>query len=217
MTTVPTSSKGKTCAASRGRDWRVPDGEAYPSQDGLAQLRCPFPLEPLTVSTIPGEFLTNISYLNTGIAPHLVPWTGYYVIVEGVVVAVASAYGIWFELSKRANGWEAIRVARPSFKLNNWPMEGLDLNELERSREPPPTRGPTPVPVEQSALSNAPQKSSETPKGRCPRGTGDDPFGVADLGATNENDEKYIRLEGIPPDCYDGDCNKTHQFLTQFK
>jgi hypothetical protein len=46
---------------------------------------------------------------------------------------------------------------------------------------------------------------------------GDNPFGVADLDATNENDEKYIRLEGIPPDCYDGDRNKTHQFLTQFK
>jgi hypothetical protein len=156
MTTIPTSSKGKTRAASRGRDWRVPEGEAYPSQDGLAQLRLPFPLEPLAVSTVPGEFLTNISYLNTGIAPHLVPWTGYYVFVEGVVVAVASAYGIWFEISKRENGWEAIRVARASFKLNNWPMEGLELNELERSGEPPLTRGPTPVPIEPSVPSNAP-------------------------------------------------------------
>jgi hypothetical protein len=166
MTTIPTTSKGKVHATSRGRDWRVPDGEAYPSQDGLAQLRCPFPLEPLTVSTIPGEFLQN---LNTGIAPHLVPWTGYYMIVDGIVVTIASAYGIWFKLLKRANGWKAIRVTRPSFKLNNWPMEGLDLLELERSGEPPPSRGPTLIPDVQTAPSNAPQKTSKTPKGRRPR------------------------------------------------
>ena len=49
-----------------------------------------------------------------------------------------------------------------------------------------------------------------------PRGTGDDPFGLGNL-AGGLADDKPVRLEGIPPDRFEGDRAKTHQFLTQFK
>src|ERR1700678_4476968 len=105
MTTTPGTSKGKVRATSRARNWRVPETEAYPTEDELSALRLPFPIEPLTVSTIPGEFLANVSYINTNEAPHYAPWIGYYVVTEGIIIAVANAYGIWFEISKREKGW----------------------------------------------------------------------------------------------------------------
>jgi hypothetical protein len=45
---------------------------------------------------------------------------------------------------------------------------------------------------------------------------GDDRYGIDDLGI-DPDDEKHVRLEDIPPDKFEGDRAKTHQFLTKFK
>jgi hypothetical protein len=54
-------------------------------------------------------------------------------------------------------------------------------------------------------------------RGRGPKGTGDDPFGVDNLCDDSSVHEKYLRIKGIPPDKFNRDWAKMHQFLTQFK
>src|SRR5260221_10700320 len=49
---------------------------------------------------------------------------------------------------------------------------------------------------------------------RRPKGTGDDPFTLADLGPVDKKDDD-LGLEGSPPDRYDGDLERTTKFLTQ--
>ena len=57
--------------------------------------------------------------------------------------------------------------------------------------------------------------SSTTELPPCrPRGTGDDPMMLADV--RNGKDD-YLRLEGMPPDRFDGNRERTLCFLTQFK
>ena len=57
--------------------------------------------------------------------------------------------------------------------------------------------------------------SSTTELPPCrPRGTGDDPMMLADV-CNSKND--YLRLEGTPPDRFDGNCECMLRFLTQFK
>lgn len=61
-------------------------------------------------------------------------------------------------------------------------------------------------------------RSSQTERGalRRPKGTGDDPFTIADPGpAPNQDDD--LRLEGSPPDRFEGDRAQTLKFLTQFR
>ena len=48
----------------------------------------------------------------------------------------------------------------------------------------------------------------------CPRGTGNDPMMLADV---QNNKDDYLCLEGTPPDRFDGNCERTLHFLTQFK
>ncbi len=59
-----------------------------------------------------------------------------------------------------------------------------------------------------------PERSSMA-KGRKPRGTGDDPFGIDDLYPTTDQ-PKWGRLEGNPPEKFDGERNDTNDFLMRF-
>jgi hypothetical protein len=53
---------------------------------------------------------------------------------------------------------------------------------------------------------------------RCPRGDGDNPYHLDDLtAAADEGKDKYIRLEGILLESYEGDRAETQSFLMQFK
>ena len=62
-----------------------------------------------------------------------VPWTGYYATYFGAKLPVANAFGIWFEIRPKENTWEAIRPAPTSLKLNDWPLEGIDMDALLNS------------------------------------------------------------------------------------
>jgi Retrotransposon gag protein len=51
-----------------------------------------------------------------------------------------------------------------------------------------------------------------------PHGDGDDPYHLDDLtAAADEGKDKYIRLEGVLPESYEGDWAETQNFLMQFK
>jgi retrotransposon gag protein len=52
---------------------------------------------------------------------------------------------------------------------------------------------------------------------RCPRGTGDDPFGIWDLSQDNEKGSPRGRLEGNPLEKFSGDRSDTSDFLMRFK
>src|SRR5260370_1375184 len=59
-----------------------------------------------------------------------------------------------------------------------------------------------------------PERSS-TAKGKKPRGSGDDPFGMEDLYTTTDQ-PKWGRLEGNPPEKFNGERNDTNDFLMRF-
>jgi hypothetical protein len=113
----------------------------------------------------------------------------------------------------------AIRVAQPFFEVNHWLMNRIDMEALKSSGIPilRPSRTPTPLPDPLNAKYEPPQQSSQTTQGRCPRGTRDNPFGVDNLCDESPIHKKYLRIESIPPDKFNGNRAKTHQFLTQFK
>jgi hypothetical protein len=66
----------------------------------------------------------------------MAPWDGYYILQNFVKHTVANAYGVWFEIEKQGDTWMAIQVAQPSFEVNYWPMNGIDMEALKSSGTP---------------------------------------------------------------------------------
>jgi len=49
-----------------------------------------------------------LGYLGEPLDPTMkAPWMGYYTLYNGVWRAVVNAFGIWFELRRRTNAFEA--------------------------------------------------------------------------------------------------------------
>ena len=146
--------------------------------------------------------------------------------------AIANAYGIWFEITKKTIGnvatYEAFHLAWPKFLLKNWPMTSIGMYQLEMSEEPIRTiqqavAAPASSPFE-NMDANEPQaqfslRTKRGWEGNNPQHPRRDFFRIND----SDNDEeepknnKYVRLEGIPPKEFNEDQSKTHQFLVQFK
>jgi len=199
-----------------------------------------FSLKPETLNSVPSEYSENATFIESTTLLGLVPWTGYYMTVHRAKVTISNTYGIWFEIHHHDDTWEAFRLARHSFQLKNWPCEGINLTQLQKTREPLPTsqaplRAPTPALSHHTshqtdndtdnednirrARTTTGDPSSQTPRGgdrrRRPRGTGDDPFTLEDL--DDDIPSKGKRLEGIPFTTFDGDRSRTLEFLTEFK
>ena len=218
-----------------GHDWRLrivyeqQKNAAIPTAAELARIRCPFEITPEVTPIVPIEYTENVRHYTITTQPVPVPWTGYYATYQGAKLAVASAYGVWFEIRRKNNSWQAIRPARTSLKLNDWPLEGIDVAALAASGEPilitrlygprAPTAGSTDEESEEEEpIRTNVLRSSQTERGRGsrqPRNTGDDPL-------TPEDDHEdvptrpYVRLKGRPPKIFDGDRSRTHAFLAQF-
>jgi hypothetical protein len=45
------------------------------------------------------------------------PWTGYYTTFKGAKLAISNMFGAWFEIERREDKWQAIRLARIELKL----------------------------------------------------------------------------------------------------
>jgi len=56
-----------------------------------------------------------------------VPWTGYWLHYKGKVVPVKNFTGVWFEIQKRGDMFEAIRVTHHSMAFTHDPLPGIDL------------------------------------------------------------------------------------------
>ena len=107
------------------------------------------------------------------------------------------------------------------FLLKNWPIMGIDMYQLKISGEAQQTTAAAPSPFGNMDV-NKPraQFSSKTEQGQGgsnPRYPRRGSFGASDSDEEKPRNDKYVRLEGIPPREFDGDQSKTHQFLIQFK
>ena len=220
-TSLQTMSTSKQSASLvRGQDWCVPKNTAYPTQESLMALWCPFEIGPSKVTNIPTEQLKNIVFGTIGQpldASMEALWLGYYMYHNGTWHMVVNTFGIWFELRRQEGAFEAFQVACLGMELAHLPIYGINQKALALSGEdiPTPTQGLMPAndPVKEAH----PQPLSQIMhRWLPPHGTEDNPFGLANL-MNDPMDNKPIWLEGIPPDRYKGDQAKTHQFLTQFK
>jgi hypothetical protein len=217
--------KGKTS------DWRLRNIDRIPTREELAHVRCPSEVFPETKDTVPAQFSENVRHLTT--PQENAPWTGYYVTLNGAKLAVTNVYGVWFEIRRQKNFWEAHRVARAKLKLFGDALHGIDIPKLIESGEPstrplPRTdqgkKGRNPPPAAIQPAKDAPFgsfviQSSRTERDSNPRQpevTGYDPFTPADLWPGYRKGG-HIELEGSPPDRYEGDRERATIFLMWFK
>src|SRR5712691_7009734 len=114
MTSVPSGSKGKGKTPS---DWRLRALQIVPTPDELRGLRLPIKALPEQKDTIPAEYAVNAQFLIND-----VPWIGYYAQFNNARLAVSNMYGVWFEIHRRGDGWEAHRLARPELNLIDAPL-----------------------------------------------------------------------------------------------
>jgi hypothetical protein len=122
---------------SSGIEWQT--GLTW-SEAQVSGLRCPFSLAPNAFDDVPAPYNQNLRHLQSGIDG--APWNGYYATYNSAKLAVSHECGVWFEIRKRANGWEAYRPARHSLNLRVKSLNGVDMAELVQSGEPL-TRAPS--------------------------------------------------------------------------
>ena len=249
MTSTPAGpSKGKGRAPT---DWRLHALPNVPTVEQLRNLELPMEAMPEQWDMVPAANAVNTVFLISGTANN-VPWTGYYVLLDGAHLAVTNIYDVWFELRRRENGFEVHRLVWEGLSLIDAPLTGIDYARLRETGEPltrAPSRAATPAIQTATITTTAagpwglpqtPQEQAKKAMGwvmpplgdydpaeeenvfssttnRPPRqpgqpgGTGDDPMVLAAMQSAG-----YLRLEGNPPDRFDGDRARTRRFLTQF-
>ena len=139
MTSTPAgTSKGKGRTPT---DWRLRAIEHVPTINQLAALRLPMNAMPEQKDTVPAEYTRNVRFL---LGPQDdAPWIGYFATWRGAKIAVTNIFGVWFEMRRRGEGFEAHRLARPDLDLLDFPLPGIDMAELRLTGEPitrPPSR-----------------------------------------------------------------------------
>jgi len=227
MTTTP--ARAGSTSAVRGRDWRLriiyDKDAAIPTAAELARVRCPFEITPEATPSILPECTENLRHFVTTEGSSSLPWSGYYAIYYGRKLAVANAFGVWFEIRQRGAVWETIRPARTTLQLKNWPLEGIDMVALAASGEPITvprlygTRAPTHDSTDDEEEPTRPTEPKLSQRGpHRPRGTGDEPFTLGNLDDdTPAEPDGWLELEGDPPETFEGDRSRTLAFLTRFK
>ena len=224
-------------SAILGINWRFriayENNEPTPTPDELAHVRCPFAITPeVTPSSVPSKFTKNLRHYTADATPESVPWSGYYANYLGARLAVANAFGVWFEIQRRPNGWEAIRPAPASLGLKNCAATGIDEAALWTSGEETvpawdntqvhgrgPTRDSNTAEGEEEGSTHLTElRSSQTERGRGPRRrrcSWGGPFTHEDL---NDDDPRQtiVDLEGNPPEKFEGDRSNTRAFLVKF-
>jgi hypothetical protein len=76
----------------------------------VSGLRCPFSLPPNAQDDVPASYTQNLRHLQSGTDG--APWDGYYATYNSAKLAVSHECGVWFEIRKHENGWEAVVSTR---------------------------------------------------------------------------------------------------------
>jgi hypothetical protein len=154
--------------------------------------------------------------------------TSYYATLQGAPIVIANYGGVWFEVELRQNKTIAIRPAQAILCVKHLPYPRMNLQSLVDSREltlaelqcsHPPSRATTEIHSKPEQDEGMRERSSMA-KGKdphCPRGTGDDPFGIWDLPQENEKNSLGGWLEENPLEKFSGDRSETSNFLMRFK
>ena len=139
MTSTPAGTlKGKGHTPT---DWRLCALDNIPTSDQLSALELPMNAMPEQKDTVPAEYTGNVRFLVT--TQDGAPWTGYFATWRGAKIAVSNIYGVWFEIRRRGEGFEAHRLAQPELALLDLPLLGIDFPRLRATGEPftrPPSR-----------------------------------------------------------------------------
>ncbi len=211
-------------------DWRhVMFRVVFPATGELEVLWCPFCIEAQSRDSIPAEHTTNtFHYVSGQDIPGTkvqAPWTSYYAKLVTAPIAITNYKGVWFETAMHNGHLTAIWPTRSELWVMHLAYQGIDLQALIHSREPtpaeiwrqsrPPSRASSVVRSDIENDDAMPERSSMA-KGKRPWGTGDDPFGIADLHTTMDQ-PRWGRLEGNLPDKFDGERDFLmwfHQFMS---
>ena len=103
----------------------------------LSVLRCPFYLMPeKSGDMIPSEHMQWLTFIENTEDSTFVPWTGYYAPYKTAWIAIANGYGVWFKIKRVHGRFMAIRLARQSLHLSNWPADGINTKLLMETKEP---------------------------------------------------------------------------------
>jgi hypothetical protein len=180
------------------KDWRdnmFGAGVAIPGLNECAALKCPFPIDLQERDSIPAEYISRAHHF---VARQKItetmqaPWTSYYAMLRGALLAIANFGGVWFKVERQKNKTIAVQLARAILRVKHLPYRGINLQSLVDSREPTPVelQHSCPVSCADSKVCSEPeqdegmreQSSTARAKDPChPKGTSDDPFSIWDL------------------------------------
>jgi hypothetical protein len=118
-----------------GGDWRSRGLDRVPTESACEAVQLPFEIYPETADCYDMKFTINLKHLVTGQEPGT-PWTGYYATLNGAKLAVSNMFGAWFEIERRGDKWQAIRLARTELKLQGHALPGLNVKALIETGEP---------------------------------------------------------------------------------
>ena len=139
MTSTPAgTSKGKGHTPT---DWHLRALDNVPTSDQLSALELPMNAMPEQKDTVPTKYTGNVQFLVA--TQEGAPWTGYFATWRGAKIAVSNIYGVWFEICRRGEGFEAHHLAQPELALLDLPLLGIDFSRLHTTGEPftrPPSR-----------------------------------------------------------------------------
>ena len=138
------TTRTRSVSAVRARDWRYrlddQEDQQHQTFEQLGNFCCPFICPPETTDSVPTEYKVNLQFETSTATSDSPPWTGYYARYNGVRLAVSNAYGVWFEIQLGKGNCYAIRKARASLQLKDWPLDGISLAAIEGSSEPLPSQ-----------------------------------------------------------------------------
>jgi hypothetical protein len=132
----------------QAKDWQLYQFYEYEGDDAplhlpqvLVKIGLPFNVTPEQMFSIPDEYTTGLQHYENTNDPDSVPWTGYYGNYQGARLAVTNTFGVWFKIEKAPKRWMAIQVVRAGIPIKHWPVEDIDFEHLEDTRDliqPPP-------------------------------------------------------------------------------
>jgi hypothetical protein len=135
------TSKGKKTSTwtpqeiPRDGNWRSRGLDKVPTEDKCTAVQLPFEIYPESVDCYNTRFTINLKHLVAGQEPGT-PWTGYYAMFKGAKLAVSNMFGAWFEIERRNDKWQVVRLTHTELKLQGLALPGLNIRALIETGEP---------------------------------------------------------------------------------
>jgi hypothetical protein len=135
------SSKQKAVASwtpqeiPRDGDWRSRGLQKVPTEAECDAIQLLFKIYPETANCYDAKYIVNLKHLVAGQEPRT-PWMGYYATFNGAKLAVSNMFGAWFEIERRGDKWQAVRLACTELKVQGKALPRLNTRALIETGEP---------------------------------------------------------------------------------